>query len=1078
VAGPCYTGCMADGVAVRLLGPVRLVTSSGTDVAFRGHVARLLAWLALQPDRAWTVDDLAARLWPEGPPPTARTAIQGHVSRLRRTLTTVDGVGIESAGGGYMLRARPGAVDVHRFTALCDEARAAVRDGLGAAAAADLLAAALDLWSGDALGELRTDPLLRSEAGSLDDQRRDAEERLAEALVEAGRLDRALALLGRLVNDEPLRERRWALLMTALTRAGRQADALRAYRQAAAVLVERTGLDPGPELQRLETAILLQDPSLDAARWQPAPGTAPAPLTGLVGRELERAAVVRRLRSARLVTVVGPGGVGKTTLAVDVGASEMGSYADGVVVVDLAAGGAEAVDAAIASAVGAPAGRTASATGTGAGPEGEDPLTRAVAALARRHVLVVLDNCEHVAPAAAHAALALLHAGPALRVLATSQVPLGVAGEAVVVLGPLAVPPEGADTDTVRRSPAVELLSRRLDDLGCPPGGEADWRHAATIVRALDGLPLALEIVAASARVEPLATLAGRLAADSSAVLAADPPVGAGRRRLGTALDAAVDRLDATAVEVYAAASIFPAGFDTSAAAAVAKLDEDDARAVVARLADASLVVLDDPQRTRARLLQPVRAHAAALLDAERRAVAEDRLTEWCVDLAEGLDRSLHTPVQAEVIDRFVTELPLFRTVLRRLLDTGDPGDLATAARLFAALTPCWTDSPAGPEAAVWADELLARSGELDPRLRARVAVASIHTQFAFELMAARFDLAVEACRLAEEAGDPFTAAAATMQMAISFGWRGTDLDRAQALLGEARAGMLACGELHWAAVVREFEGLLALRRLDLAGGIAGLEAAAAEHRAVGSPGDVAHALTYIGYARRAAGDVTGALRAFDEARLIISATRVATWLRATVGSGHASLALGDARAAAEAFRLAHDRAVEVGDHRIVGTALVGLATLARETGDDERCVALLRAATDEALGGGDPTDAVTAAGMLAEMLVARAAHDEAAVLLGAAELVRDEVGVRVDFGLAYDAGPVRRTLAERLGEDAMAARAAEGRAIGLAALVRRASDRLLVGVGGESGPGLRLVDGGAEIRLSDPGQLAAHPRR
>jgi DNA-binding SARP family transcriptional activator/predicted ATPase len=1066
---------MADGVAVRLLGPVRLVTNSGTEVAFRGHVARLLAWLALHPDRAWTVDDLAARMWPEGAPPTARTAIQGHVSRLRRTLTTVDGVRIESTGGGYALRSRPGAVDVDRFTALCDEAAAAELDGLGAAAGADLLAEALELWSGDALGELRADPLLGPEARALDDQRRDAEERLAEALVGAGRLDRALALLGRLVNEEPLRERRWALLMTALTRAGRQADALRAYRQAAATLVERTGLDPGPELQRLETAILLQDPALDAARWQPAPGTAPAPLTGLVGREHERSAVLRRLRTARLVTIVGPGGVGKTTLAVDVGAAEMGSYVDGVVVVDLAGGGADAVDATIASAVGT----TASRTPTAGSPEGEDALSAALAVLARRHVLVVLDNCEHVAEAAARAVVALLQAGPGLRVLATSQVPLGVAGEAVVVLGPLAVPPEGAEVDTVRRSPAVELLARRLDELGCPLTGEADWRHAATIVRALDGLPLALEIVAASARVEPLGALARRIAADSSTVLAADPPVGAGRRRLGAALDAAVARLDPTATDLYALASIFPGGFDTATIAAVAGLDEDEARAVVARLADASLVVLDDPQRTRARLLQPVRAHAAALLAPERRDAAEDRLCDWCVTLAERLDRSLHTPQQADVIDRFVTELPLFRTVLRHLLDRHGPGDVATAARLFTALTPCWGDSPAGPEAAVWADELLARSGDLDAGLRARLAVASIHTQFAFELMASRYDLAVEACRLAEEAGDPFTVAAARLQMAIGLGWRGTDLDRAEALLGEARAGMVACGDLHWAAVVREFEGLLALRRLDIAGGIAGLEDAAAQHRAVGSPGDVAHALTYIGYARRAIGDVSGALRAYDEARLVISGTRVATWLRATVGSGHASLALGDAAAAAEAFRLAHDRAVEVGDHRIVGTALVGLATLAQGTGDDERCVALLRAATDEALAGGDPTDAVTAAGMLAEMLADRGADDEAAVLLGAAKLVRDEVGVRVDFGLAYDSGPVRRTLAERLGEERLAARAAEGRAIGLAALVRRAADQLLVGgVGGEPAPGLRLVDGGAEIRLGDTARLTAQPHR
>jgi predicted ATPase/DNA-binding SARP family transcriptional activator len=1058
---------MVDALAVRLLGPVRLVTTAGAEMGFRGHAARVLASLALHPDRVWSSDDLAGRLWPTGPPPTARTAVQGHVSRLRRSLATVDGVVIESAPGGYVLRARPAAVDALLFAQLCDEATSAEQAGLGPAATADLLAAALDLWSGDALADLRDDPHLGPEAQALDDQRRDAEERHASALVEAGHLDRAVALLAGLVNDEPLRERRWALLMTALTRAGRQADALRAYRRASQVLVERTGLDPGPELRRLETAILLQDPSLDAARWQPAPGTAPAPLTGLVGREGEQAAVTRRLGAARLVTIVGPGGVGKTTLAVTVGAAQQPTYTDGVVVVDLAAGGAADVGPAIASAVGA-------APGPG-DPAGEDdPLARAVTALARRHVLVVLDNCEHVLAEAAQTALALLQAGPALRVLATSQVPLGVAGEAVLVLGPLAVPHAGAPVATVQASPAAELLSRRLDELGSPITADDDWSHAGTIVRALDGLPLAIEIVAASARVEPLASLAGHLEADTSGLLDAEPPVGAGRRRLGAALDAAVARLDGPAREVYALASVFPAGFDASAAAAVAGIGANDARALIARLADASLVVLDGPKRTRARLLQPVRAHAAARLDPHEDAAARDRLASWCLTLAQGLDQNLHSPAQAEVIDRFVTELPLFRSVLRRLIDTGR---IAMAADLFRSLVSCWGDSPAGPEAPEWADELMARADQLGPARRARLEISTVHAQFAFELMAAKLPLATRALARADAAGDAFTAAAARVQMAIGLGWRGVDMDRAAALLDRARTAFTDLGERHWAATTLEFQGLLALRRLDLVAGIAVLEAAAAEHRAVGGPGEVAHALMFIGYARRAIGDLTGALRAFDEARRLVSETRVSTWLRSTVGAGHAALALGDAEAATEAFRLAHDRAVEVGDRRAAGTALVGMASLARRAGDDQRCIALLQAATGEALGGGDPTDAVTAAGMLAEMLLARDAVEEAAVLLGATAEVADELRVRIDFGLAYDAGPVRAAVAERLGQARMDDLAGDGLAIGLEAQVRRAADQLLDSRADRGAP-LRLVEGGVEIRIGGPYQQASAPHR
>ena len=283
---------------------------------------------------------------------------------------------------------------------------------------------------------------------------------------------------------------------------------------------------------------------------------------------------------------------------------------------------------------------------------------------------------------------------------------------------------------------------------------------------------------------------------------------------------------------------------------------------------------------------------------------------------------------------------------------------------------------------------------------------------------------------------------------------------------------MVACGELHWAAVVREFQGLLALRRLDLAAGIAVLEAAAAEHRAVGSPGDVGpradlHRLRPPGASATSPGRCGPSTRP----GCVISGTRVATWLRATVGAGHASLALGDTPAAAEAFRLAHDRAVEVGDRRIVGTALVGLAILARGTGDDERCVALLRAAAERGAGrrrpdrrGDRSRDAGRDAGGGGRRRGGRRPAGRGA------ELVPTRWACGSTSGWPTTPDRSGATLAERLGEDRMADLAAEGRAIGLAALVRRASDQLLDGgVGGEPGPGLRLVDGGADDPRAGP---------
>ena len=1086
---------MADGVVVRLLGPVRVRGTDGAEVVLRGHAAHVLAWLALHPGRAWPADDLARRLWPGGPPPTARTAIQGHVSKLRRTLGDGSRVRIETVPGGYMLRTedhgtvdgghRPRSdgehtppdgedqrtssdgrhtsrdgehgtstdgddghsidghdltvcspIDVHHFTGLC--ARAAdMRAGGCARCAAGVLESALALWAGEALAQLRHDPELAAAAAELDDRRRGAEDALADALVAAGETERALALLGRLVNDDPLRERRWALLMIALTRAGRQTDALRAYRRAAAVLVERTGLDPGHELRRLETAILLQDPALDAARWQPAPGRAPIPLTGVVGRDAERAAVVARLARARVVTITGPGGIGKTTLALDVGAAMADTLGDGVVVVELGTGGPDDVGAAVAVAVNAPP--------PGDGGD-DDPLARAVAVLAGREAVVILDGCEHVCVEAARVAFRLAQAGPGVRVLATSQVPLGVIGEAVVTLGPLEVPPDGAEAALIRRTPAAELLAHCLDDMARPVDDDADWPHVATIVRALDGMPLAIEIVAASARTESLAGLAGRLVDDMSAVLDAPPPTGAGHRRLGAALDAAIGRLDPEAARLYAHLSVFPGTFGAAESAAAAGRSEADARRLIGVLAEASLIVPDASDRARGRLLHPVQAHADARLAAADRAAAHERLVDWCIALAADLDRAVHSPAQVEVIERFMATLPTFRMVLRRLLDNGD---IERAATLFDDLVTSWGDSPASPEAASWAEELLAQAEHLEPGPRARLEVAAIHSEYAFELIAAKLDVAEQALARAEGVGDRFTTAAAQMQVAVGLGWRNLDLDRAGTLLDATRTTMLDLGMPHWAAVALGLRGLLALRRLDVVAGIALLEEAATEHRACGSSGDVAHALTFIGYARRALGDLTGARRAFDEARLVLDSGRVSTWLRASVGSAHAALALGDVDAATVIFREAHDRAVEIGDHRIVGTALVGLAAIARGEGAHDRCVALLRAATDQALSGGDPTDAVTAAGTLAEMLVAGGSFDEAAVVLGATDLVEDQVGVRVDFGLARDLGPVRASVTDQLGEARAADLARDGRVIGLAAAVRRAGERLL----GEVGP-------------------------
>jgi DNA-binding SARP family transcriptional activator len=1013
-------------VAIRLLGPVRLVTAARAEVGPRGHGARLLAWLALRAGRAWAADDLVDRLWPSGPPPTARTALQGQVAKLRRALTDVDGAAIETVGSAYVLRVDDDRVDAHRFDALVAVARSALDEDRPRDAVRDL-SAAFDLWSGPALANVRDDPALAVEAAALDARRADAQDDLASALVAAGDTKAAIDVLERLVVDDPLREPRWGRLMVALHRDGRQTDALRAFQRASAALAEQAGLEPGRELRRLEQAILVQDPDLDARRsWSSA--ALPAPLVRLVGRDRERGEIRARLRSSRLVTVLGPGGVGKTSVALDVAAGLAPSLPDGAVVVDL-------VGAAEPSEVGDV---LATIVGVSETVEG-DPLQQAVAALAGRQLLVVLDSCEHVVTEAARVAVELLRSSPTVRVLATSQERLRVVGEAIVTLEPLDVPDEGASRAEAERSASCLLLAQRLEALGRPPASDDDWRAVAAVARGAGGLPLVLEVAAAWAGAERMDVVASRLSGDD--VLVADPPVGAGRRALGVALDAAVARLTAEGRRTYAAASVFPAWFGTAAAAAAAGLDRTAARAALTGMHDVSLATADPVDPDRFRLLPPVRQHAALLLDAgDGREAALRGMTGWCLATAAEIEADAGGPRQPLAVHRFTAELPTLRTALRRALDDGRATE---AAVLFERLSACWASSPAAPEAAHWGAELLTHADDLPAADRVRLQVEVMMAADTFEKTASHLAEAERAVLAADAAGDPVAGIGARLVTAIGLGWRGIDLDRASDLIDQARDAALAHGQGFWAAEALARRGLLAMRRLDLPTAITQLEEALAEHQAVGTPVGAARTLLFLGFARRWVGDLDGARRAFAEARRMLREGRVTTWLRATVGLAQTELAAGDLDAAEAAFRAAHARASDVGDQRAARAALAGLAATARYRHDDGRAVSLLLSAARHALGGDDRADAASAATGLADVLGEQGHDDLAALLLGAASLVPPEPGVRLDGASAVDAAGLARRLADRLGAAELARLQADGRMLGLEAALAQVESSL-----------------------------------
>ncbi|HEX5882448.1 MAG TPA: BTAD domain-containing putative transcriptional regulator, partial [Actinomycetota bacterium] len=368
-----------------VLGPLQVVVD-GSPAVLRGAAERaLLTRLLLDAGRVVPAERLIDDLWGEELPANALNALQGRVSRLRRALR---GIGLPeslvvSRRPGYLLDVDRDAVDLHRFTRLLEEARRTAEHG--GTTAGRQYAAALALWQGPALAEFEPEPWAREQRP-----------RLEEVRLAAGQHAELVGELTELVARHPLRERLHGQLMIALYRSGRQAEALAAYQSARQTLGDELGLDPSPELRELEQAMLRQDAALAAPPR--APRAEPPPLamrlTSFVGRDRERLALRELLGSRRLVTLTGPGGVGKTSLALDVVAADLAP--DGSWFVGLAGvADAEGLGPAVADAVGAPAGPGSA-------------LDRAIRHLHRRESLLVLDNCEHLTEAFATVANGLL----------------------------------------------------------------------------------------------------------------------------------------------------------------------------------------------------------------------------------------------------------------------------------------------------------------------------------------------------------------------------------------------------------------------------------------------------------------------------------------------------------------------------------------------------------------------------------------------------------------------------------------------------------------------------------------------
>ena len=618
---------------VRLLGPLEVAADDGTVVSLRGQKLRALtAVLALDAGHVVSSDRLIECLYGDELPQQADNALHLVVSKVRRALREA-GAGdvLITRPPGYMLDVDPDHVDVLRFARLVAEGRAEVENG-SPTNASHLLGRALALWRGEALADFVFDDFAGPERARLEELRRSAAEDRLEAELALGRHQDCLDELQTLVAAHPFRERLWGMLMLALYRAGRQADALRAFQDSRRALGEELGIEPGPGLRALEAAILAQDPSLDLDRSPAAPaasvvpGNLVRPLTSCIGREDEVAALEKTLDTARLVTLTGPGGTGKTRLAVEVGLEIGSRYEGGAWMVDLAGVmDDDGVVPAVRSGVGL--------EGVPMTVPGQGDAAQLAAALGGRSMLVILDNCEHLVGRAATVARDLLQRCPGLTLLCTSREPLGVPGELLYAV-PRLVP---------------EVAARLFVERALAGAPELTFDEAALaavddICARLDGLPLAIELAASRARALDVTQIAARLG-DRFHLLSAGPRTAVARQRtLRAVVDWSYDLLDPAERLVFERLSVFAGGATLEAAEAVCGgdgVDEADVAEVLSRLVDKSLVNVERTAGTsRFTMLQTLVEYGhERLAEGGRTDAAFRRLAAWAADLSRRGER-------------------------------------------------------------------------------------------------------------------------------------------------------------------------------------------------------------------------------------------------------------------------------------------------------------------------------------------------------------------------------------------------------------------------------------------------------
>ncbi|MEV7093146.1 BTAD domain-containing putative transcriptional regulator [Amycolatopsis sp. NPDC051045] len=914
-----------------VLGAVAAWGPDGTQVTVGGPRSRtLLALLALEAGRFVPAERLIDGMYGEHPPDGAANALQSQVSRLRTALKAL--APVEFTAAGYRLAVEPDEVDVHGFERLVREGRALLKHGEHARAA-EVLGEALALWRGPAFTDLADAPFAAGQATRLEQLKADAVDDHVEARLGLGQAEDVLAGLRETVAAQPLRERPRAQLVRALAAAGRPADALAAFEDARRTLADELGADPGPELAEAHLSALRGETE------KPVLPALPAQLSSFVGRDGELRQVAELLTRARLVTLTGPGGTGKTRLAVEVAAAQAGPVA----FVELAPhDGAD-----VAGAVLAALGLRESSRG---GPQ--DPVERLVSALRDRSVLLVLDNCEHVVDVAARLAARLLAACPGLRVLATSREPLGITGEQLAPVPRLAVPPPGTSAAQARKFAAVRLFTDRAaasdPKFAADESTIGDVQH---ICAALDGLPLALELAAARVRTLDLGEIAARLD-DRFRLLARGSRTAEARHRsLRGVVEWSWDLLTGEERELARRFAVFSGGATAAAAAEVCGADVD----LLPELADKSLV---EAVGGRFRMLETIRAFGAEKLAEAGEAEAFHRAhAEYFLRFAGEADPMLRTAEQLAWLARIDADYDNILAALRWSTEH----DVVLALRLVPLLAMYWWMRGRRFEGAGWSLAVVTRC---PPELREEyleeflVCVLGAMSGSPHESLEQYLPLVRQ---YATDADWPLRNPMLVMLLGVVVGPPGDDDE----LLGRGEA--LLAGDDAWSwALLPTGMGLRAMMTGDLAGAEEGLREGAAQFRALGERWGLSMALDHLSQLLTWRGEHAAALPLMDEALGLmheIGATDDAADL--ICRRAWTCLLQGDFDGARADYQRAAATARRSGMPETRAAAYIGLATLARLSGDLAAARELCERALAECPGGSFSAETARAAALI-----------------------------------------------------------------------------------------------------------------